>query len=245
MHLWTLRKRPKKGTEKNLPKKRIMKKLLCKKNFYKNMFENIELYRIYAIIHNGMDKNTIDKINDYIVRIKNGDKSAIKPLHATIGVNLRFIAFNYFGSWFAADDITQNFWLNIEKYCKNYRYVYNGLNYLTRIFDNICKKNYANQQEKRSIISLEEINEFEENLIVDPEPNYDRVALKQSFDKAKARMSGAEKSVFAMILYGEMSVREIARASGLTKSTAERIRQSCMRILKQTLDDDGWGNNDV
>lgn len=65
-----------------------------------------------------MDKSTIDKINDYIARIKDGDSSAIESLHAVIAVKLRFIALKYFGQSFAVDDISQDFWLNIEKYCR-------------------------------------------------------------------------------------------------------------------------------
>ena len=191
-----------------------------------------------------MDKNTTDKISDYIMQIKNGDTAAIEFLHDAVGVGLRFIAFKYFGSWSAADDVTQEFWLNIEQYCKKYRYIGNGYHYLTHVFDNLCRKNYNERQGKCSIISLDVINEFEENLVVDPDIDFNRLALRQSFEKAKARMDNEEKSVFAMILYGEMSVREIARATGFSKSKAARIRQSCMSILKRTLDDDGWGNKD-
>ena len=191
-----------------------------------------------------MDKNHIDKINDCIVQIKNGNTAAIESLHDAIGVSLRFIAFHYFGSWSAADDVTQEFWLNIETYCKKYRYMGNGYHYLARVFDNLCRQNYNERQGKSSIISLEVINEFEENLVVDSDIDFNRLALRQSFDKARARMNDEEKLVFAMILYGEMSVRDIARATEFSRSKAARIRQSCMSILKQTLDDDGWGNKD-
>lgn len=113
-----------------------------------------------------------------------------------------------------------------------------------RIFDNLCKEKLKTERRKGFIISLEVINEFEENLVVDGDLEFERMALRQSFAKAKSKMNDAEKLVFAMILYGEMSVRQIAKAAGFSKSKAERIRQSCMAILETTLTDDGWGNND-
>ena len=64
--------------------------------------------------------------------------------------------------------------------------------------------------------------------------------LKESFAKARERMTPKERQVFALVCYAEASVREIAKQLGLSKSAAARLRKSMTDKLKQTLTEDGW-----
>lgn len=185
-------------------------------------------------------KGTADKINEYIIRIKNGDISAIGPLHLLVGAQLRLKSLKYFDNDPIADDALQEFWIRIEKYCKKYRFVGNGLHFLERIFDNLCKEISKKEQRKRSTISIEAINLYEENLVVDDDLSHEQIALRQSFAKAQGLMSPEVRQVFNLTLYGEMSVREIAKACGFSKSKAARLRNDGIAILKQTLIADGW-----
>jgi len=62
-----------------------------------------------------MDKDTIKRINLYINKIKNGEDEFLEPLHNLIGPTLRHIALRYLKNNFDADDLVQDFWLDIHK----------------------------------------------------------------------------------------------------------------------------------
>ena len=191
-----------------------------------------------------MDRSTVEKINECIEHIKGGDLSYIETLHTLMGLHLRFIAMKYFGNDYSVDDIIQDFWLRIEIYCQKYHFAGNGFNYLARVFDNLCKEKYRKEHWQRCTISLDDVNAVADNLVVDEDIDVRRLDLRRSFDKAKAKMDKTERLVFDLYVYGELSIRQIAAAIGLSKSKVARLRQKALGILKQTLVADGWDNDE-
>lgn len=188
-----------------------------------------------------MNWNTIEKINICIQKIKAGDHGdAIIKLHSLIGNHLHFIAYKYLKDTIEAEDVIQDFWMNICKYCSKCNYLRNGFNYLTKLFENICKMKIRNiNTVKRNVFSCD-VSAFAEVLAIDEETTFQQIALKMTFEKAIKLMTPEELNIFRYVCYSCKTVREIAEEIGLSKSSVARIRKDMMKKLEKVLIEDGW-----
>lgn len=188
-----------------------------------------------------MGNDTVRKVNENIERIRNGDEEAVKGLYSLMGLHLRYIAIKYFGDAPLADDILQRFWLHIEYYCQKFRFDGNGFNYLARIFENSCRAEYRRHRREREYrVSIDTVKNIEAGLSTDPEATVQRAALCEAIDNARAQLSPDERLVFDLILYGELSVRDIARLTDRPKTTVGRLRQAAFERVKAILSKNGW-----
>lgn len=186
-----------------------------------------------------VDKNTVEQINRIVKRIKDGEIGAVRDLHALLGNRIKFISLKFMKDSFDAEDETQEFWAKITVYCAKCGYFTNAADFLCACFVNQCRMRLRAKKREIRTVTLEDVERFETGAAY-YDTDVRRYALKQSFDRAKKKMSDEEKLVFALICYEEMSVREAAKELGWSKSKAERVRQGMMKILKQTLTEDGW-----
>ncbi len=180
-----------------------------------------------------------EQVNECILRIKAGDLSAIDPLHTLIGMRLHFVALRYFDVEELQEDAVQDFWLNIEKYCRKFRFVGNGVAYLTKVFKHQCLMRVRQENKRRGEIPLSCLCETLDRLGTDEEADFHAEALRQSFAKAQIGMTERERAVLACLLY-DTSVRDIADMVGTSKSTAARLRTRVLDILQESLRKDGW-----
>ena len=189
-----------------------------------------------------MDQSKLTAINRCIERINRGEgRAPIEDLYALMAGYVRFAAVRYLGETPEADDVVQEFWLRIEQVAAKCR-PYNGYGYLCKTVDNMCRMRLRAASSRNVPLTDEVIEHFESERT--PELTLRQQDLKESFAKARERMTPKERQVFALVCYAEASVREIAKQLGLSKSAAARLRKSMTDKLKQTLTEDGWDSRD-
>ena len=190
-----------------------------------------------------MDKQDLVKVNRCIERIKRGEgRAPIEDLYALVGNAIRFAGLRYLGDTPEAEDEVQDFWLDIEAICAKCSVVSNGYGYLRKVFDNRCRMRLRSLSRAPTPLSAEALDAYEGG--GDPDLSLRQQALKESFERAKGKMNELERKVFALVCYGEASVRDIAKQLDMSKSQVARIRQSMTVILKEVLVQDGWDNTD-
>ena len=189
-----------------------------------------------------MEREVKNQINGLIERIRRGDKDAVAALHALLGNKLRFIAVKFFHNDFDADDAVQDFWLHIVDYCQKYKFSVNAYSYLCKCFENQCLSALRKKGVRERVMSVEDVALYERPQGDVSERQY---ALKQTFERAEKEMTDDERRVFALSLYGDETVREIADELGMSKSQAARLRASAVEKVKAALIKDGWDKNDA
>lgn len=188
-----------------------------------------------------MNWSTIEKINICIQRIKAGDQGdAIIELHKLMGNHLHFIAYKYFKNNIEEEDVIQDFWMDIRKYCNKCRYLKNGFNYLTKIFENNCKIQLRKSNAKQRNIVTNDISAFAEVLATDENTPFRQIALRLTFEKAMKLMTLDELTIFKYVCYSGKTVREIAEELHCSKSSVDRTRKTMMEKLEKVLIEDGW-----
>ena len=180
--------------------------------------------------------STIEKINICIQRIKAGDQGdAIIELHKLMGNHLHFIAYKYFKINIEEEDVIQDFWMDIRKYCNKCRYLKNGFNYLTKIFENNCKIQLRKSNAKQRNIVTNDISAFAEVLATDENTPFRQIALRLTFEKAMKLMTLDELTIFKYVCYSGKTVREIAEQVGLSSSRITRIVQASLNHIREYL----------
>ena len=207
-------------------------------------FSNLTRKRVLLLLKKigvRVDRITVWKINHCINNIRAGRlEPAVTDLHKHMGNHLHFIAYKYFRDQAKAMDLVQDFWLNIEKYCRKCRYLQNGFNYLTKIFENNCKMQVRKDNATCAKLLPEDVGAFAEVLSADEESLFRQTALKATFDKALKTMTEEEAAVFKLVCYGNKTVREMSEELSISRSTVGRVRKSMMEKLKAALIEDGW-----
>lgn len=188
-----------------------------------------------------MDKRS--QTNLYIKQIRRGEYSAVESLYRLIGNDLYFRAFHYTKDSSAADDLMQDFWLNIDVYCKKIAVVSHGYAYLMRCFDNLCKDRLRKEKTERAHLTDLDIEQFESLMATDEELDLRQRLLRHSFDKAASKMTDLQKKVFVMLKYG-YPIRRIAEDVGLSKSSVDRVKKEVFLIVREVLIEDGWDKDD-
>ena len=192
-----------------------------------------------------MDVVTVHKINQCILRIRSGEGApAIEELYGYIGNTLRIVAVKYFKSTPDIDDIVQDFWANVETFCRKYRLLKNGYYYLLTCFENLCKMKLRAEKRPVGRLSVEDIGLLEGVLAAKEEISERQVLLQVAFEKAREGMTERERMVMTLLVHGDMTVRRIAEELSLSKSQAGRLVKTVMEKLKITLKEEGWDKND-
>jgi len=156
-----------------------------------------------------------------------------------MGNRLKFIAIKFFKNSYDADDLVQDFWLDIKKHCSKFWYSTNGYGYLAKILQNMAITKLRKASKRQPPLTLNDIIEFEDKKY-DFERTIRQASLCETFERGMNLMTEEERKVFALICYEEMTVRGIAKELNISKSTAERLRQSALKILGKILAEEGW-----
>ena len=186
-----------------------------------------------------MDRESIDKVNNCIKRIGEGDIECVSILHEIIGSILFFKAYKYFRNKEESEDLVQEFWMNIQKYCIKFRYIQNGYGYLLKTFDNLALMKLRQLKRVPIPIDLDTIINYEkENVKLDLSER--QTALRDTINRCRKDFSDLERKIFALTCYEDKTIREITKEVDASRSTIHRLRQKIMEILENALIDDGW-----
>ncbi len=184
-----------------------------------------------------MDKESIQLINLYLNRLKNGDDSFLEPLHKLVGPTLRYIALKYLKNDFDTNDLLQDFWLDIHKISSKFIFNYNGFSYLCKIMTRMAinrynknKKVYENSIEymKSTTINMNQDIDVETLLIVD------------SVNEALRNLSPEEQCIIKLAYFEDKTIRQIGKELNMPKSNVGRMLLDSKEKMKEQLEELLW-----
>lgn len=104
-----------------------------------------------------MDRGTKESLNDLLVRVREGDEGSVDELYGIMAPTVRYIALKYLRSESDADDLVQDFWLDIHKYAQTFYLNNNAYSYLCKIATRQSINRYKklhHRRESRSATSI-------------------------------------------------------------------------------------------
>ena len=186
-----------------------------------------------------MDEQTKKIINKCLMKIKNGNKKYVDVLYYLIAHKLKFIALKYLRNEEEAKDIEQNFWADIYKNAKNFKYADNGYSYLCRIMKCMSINRYNQIQTERhhtvEDIETSLIDPFDEDTYIDKLDN--RIAVQKALDNLEPK----ERAIMYLIVYDDKTIEQVAKDLKMSKSKIGRIKLVAEEKLKKELSAMGLG----
>ena len=179
-----------------------------------------------------MDKERKDTINKYLVGVKSGDELSLDFLYEEISPTIRHIALKYLKNDFDADDLVQDFWSDIFKIAKGFRFSTNAFSYLCKVMTrraiNRCKslnRRNANQihyvDYKKLCLAADEENTSEQNSYI---------------EEAMRKLPETEIAIIQLTYFEEKTVREIAKELKISKSQVSKLKINAIDKMKAELD---------
>lgn len=180
-----------------------------------------------------MEKEKIETINKYLLGVKTGDRICLELLYKELASTIRFIALRYLQDDHDADDLVQDFWLDIYKTVKGFVCLQNGFNFL-------CKAMTRRAINRYKKLKNERINcvEFVDYGIVDQERigDIDLMNIRAKVDIAFAILTENEKVIIQLTYFEEKTIREIAKEMGVSKSQIGKLKLIALDKMKKQLD---------
>lgn len=184
-----------------------------------------------------MNQATKKVINELIIQIKAKGEESVEKLHDMIAPTLRFIAFKYLQNIHDADDLVQDFWVDIYKIADKFNYHKNGFSYLCKIMERKAMNRY--KQLYRVRVHTVEFVEYEKEFDYANDDYLRAAELRSIIEEAMRVLSGNEKIVIQLTFFECKTVREIARDLNVSKTHISRIKITAIEKLKKEFEKTG------
>ncbi|HIU82487.1 MAG TPA: sigma-70 family RNA polymerase sigma factor [Candidatus Faecicola pullistercoris] len=184
-----------------------------------------------------LDKGAKEKVNDYILRIKQGDTDCLEDLYDIISPSIKYIAYKYAADLNDVGDIMQEFWMDIVGICRKYNYVGSGCAYLFKAMEN-KSINYYNR--KKSEYLLQDKFANVDAFVFYADGAHDKLEHKETVEKVSAclkELTELERLVVCDIFFMDKTIRSISAETGISKSTIGRIKNGAMKKMKKQLEE--------
>lgn len=180
-----------------------------------------------------MDKQTKKNINKCLIEIKNGNSKYVDILYYLVCNELKYIALKYLRNEEEVKDVMQDFWADVYKNAKNYRYIENGYSYLCKIITRMSINRYKKVRGERNHTT----EEAETNYIVtfDEDTIIEKLDYKIAVQKALEELNPIERVVMLLIIYDDKTIEQISEDLRMSKSAVGRIKLSAEEKLKKEL----------
>ena len=176
----------------------------------------------------------IKKVNALIARIQAGDKKAPDLLFAEIGGLLLNVAKKYLYDKSLAEDLLSDVFLELySSGAKTFDSSFNGINWLFTIVKN---KAYHYNLKEGKTVNIDESEGFLQNFLKTDEHGdsaVENVDLRAALDT----LSTEENRMLYLKFWEGLTVREIAKAVGLPKSTVHGLIKGALKKVGKFLDE--------
>lgn len=180
-----------------------------------------------------MDNDRKQEINNYLCGVRSGDRESLSRLHKALSATVWHIAFKYLHNKDDADDLAQDFWLNIRKIANGFRLSKNAFAYLCQVVSRMAinrfhKLNKTERAEARFV----DYSRLECNVHID-----EKVEIDDALDRAISKLGERDGRIFQLAYFEDKTVREIAKEVNLSKSQVSVIlNQSKDKIKSEIFD---------
>lgn len=171
-----------------------------------------------------MNKLDCRQVNNLIYKIARKDKEGLEGIYNLLGGRMLFVAKRYFKDKTLAEDALSESFLKIVKYASKFKGG-NGVGWIMKIVRNTC----LDMLKKEGVY----INEFDENIFPDgiSEDGGGRLAVTMAMEKLERE----ERYAIYCKYFLDMTVREIASQTGISKSAVSRLIIKAETKLKEFL----------
>lgn len=180
-----------------------------------------------------MDKGTKDSLNDLLVNIRKGDDESIDKLYVIIAPTIRYIALKYLKSDSDADDLVQDFWMGIREYAQTFYFNSNAYSYLCKIVTRQAINRYKKLHHRREV----EVGYVDYSEVECPNDDAEAVALRSDVGAAMMKLTEIQRIIIQETVFEDLSVRQVAKTVGKSKTQVARLKNSAMEILKRELEE--------
>lgn len=177
----------------------------------------------------GMQEDELQKINNFILYVAKGYPQALEAIYENIGGRMLSVAFSVLKDRYLAEDVVQDSFLKIAKNARRFEPGTNGIAWICKIVRNTAL-DYLKREKKITKVNVEDC--FDLGVAdVGLERSENAIILENALKK----LSPDQRTVVYYRYYLDYTVRDIAKETGIPKSTVMRLIQSAEENLKKIL----------
>ncbi len=179
-----------------------------------------------------MTENGREQLNNLILAVANGYSQCLDGIFIIAAKRMNTAALAVVGDRAAAEDVVSESFIKIARFAKRYRRQDEPMAWILRIVRNTAL-DYLRKRRRRAEVSCECLFD-----LCDPDSSPEKIVASVALEQAMAKLASEERRAIYMRYYLDMTVREIAEAVNLTRSSAERLLQRAETNLKTFLKSD-------
>jgi RNA polymerase sigma-70 factor, ECF subfamily len=172
-------------------------------------------------------------------QIRGGEPEAFQELVERYKKKIYYLAYDMTGNHQDAEDVSQEVFLRVFRFMKDFRGEAKLSSWLYRITMNVC----IDQQRRRGpiIISLhhdvekEGEMEIEDSRSPSPVRQAEADAMQKDIERALQNLTPRERAVFTLRHYNDLMVREIAEILKISDGTVKSLLFRAVRRLRKVL----------
>lgn len=169
------------------------------------------------------------KLNIFICEVAAGNAESLDGIYSLAGNRMYAAAYAIVGDRPNAEDVVSDSFVKIARFAKKYGVSGDPLGWVLKIVRNTAL-DFLRKRKRRAEISSEEFFSLTDDSY-SPEKREAAIVLEQAMKK----LDEGERRVIYYKYYLEMTVREIAAAAHLSRSSAQRLIQRAEENLKKLL----------
>lgn len=178
-----------------------------------------------------MQEDELRKINNFILYVAKGYSQALDAIYENIGGRMLSVAFSVLKDRYLAEDAVQDSFLKIAKNAHRFKPDTNGIAWICKIVRNTAL-DYLKREKRITKISLDDCFDLGET-----DSGLERSENAIVLENALKKLSADQRTVIYYRYYLDYTVRDIAKETGIPKSTVMRLIQAAEENLKKILSD--------
>lgn len=177
-----------------------------------------------------------------VERIRDGDIASFRELVEQYKKKIYYLAFDMVGNHQDAEDISQEVFIKVFRFIKNFRQDAKLSSWLYQVTVNTCidaqRKKIAKPQvsmESSDIENLRHAASQSNGKVSEPERKAAGNMLQDHIRRLLQKISPRERSVFVMRYYNELKLNEIAEILNVSNNTIKSLLLRAKKKLKKEL----------
>lgn len=176
-----------------------------------------------------MQEDELRKINNFILYVAKGYPQALEAIYENIGGRMLSVAFSVLKDRYLAEDVVQDSFLKIAKNAHRFKQDTNGIAWVCKIVRNTAL-DYLKREKKITKVNIDDCFDLGA-----ADVGLDRSENAIILENALKKLSSDQRTVVYYRYYLDYTVRDIAKETGIPKSTVMRLIQSAEENLKKIL----------
>ncbi len=177
---------------------------------------------------------------ELVERARRGGRDAFRQLVERHQDDVFYLALGLLRNRDDAEDVVQDVFIRTYKTLERFRGQARLATWLYRVTLNACRdfqrrRRFATLQESLGLVPRAESRWVEERADADPERAAASGELRREVARAVERLSPAERDVFVLRQYNQLSIRETAEITGRAEGTVKNLLFRALRKLQKEL----------